>query len=446
MKNIFFYLLVVNLLVSKYSFSQCLLNGNFDASCGTNSLGITGCGGYFDQTCIPNWRRSHGTPHLNYYASNPSLNDIYMFSKNNEEVPPGGVFQSGIFGEGIVGGYSFTAGVQYKISVQYYLADDGSSTIRNRSGFDIRATTGLTAPNVIASPNPYNPCGEFVPTPASDLIGSFYLPWSPGWKTATFLYKPSVSNSQVWIYPFSEQGTGISEITELNLDYITICPDVLCNTSIVYQNDFNNNGTTTESSPALPAPRSNGVYTTIKAGGSIPPIGEMDGIVPVEPGLVTNFFASQQIELTGSFDALVNANGMFNAEIVLCSSGDSRPMNNGSQGIEQIKRTNLPPKNGNKGIEKKRNHLMPVISKNSFKIYPNPARDLANIQLSHFNDGDFIIEIHDLNGRLVLKSTSLKGIYSNQIPVKVNTLKNGMYFVTVKSKRFSATSKLTINK
>lgn len=82
-----------------------------------------------------------------------------------------------------------------------------------------------------------------------------------------------------------------------------------------------------------------------------------------------------------------------------------------------------------------------VQTKNSLeaiRIYPNPARDVLNIELpkdlSHFK-----VEISDMNGRLILNAENEK---------KMNTsgLANGAYMVTVKSDKNSITKKIIIEK
>ncbi|WP_223559543.1 M28 family peptidase [Chryseobacterium lathyri] len=82
-----------------------------------------------------------------------------------------------------------------------------------------------------------------------------------------------------------------------------------------------------------------------------------------------------------------------------------------------------------------------VQTKNSLeaiRIYPNPARDVLNIELPK-DLGHFKVEISDMNGRLILNAENEK---------KMNTsgLANGAYMVTVKSDKNSITKKIIIEK
>jgi aminopeptidase YwaD len=82
-----------------------------------------------------------------------------------------------------------------------------------------------------------------------------------------------------------------------------------------------------------------------------------------------------------------------------------------------------------------------VHTKNSLeaiRIYPNPARDVLNIELPK-DLGHFKVEISDMNGRLILNAENEK---------KMNTsgLANGAYMVTVKSDKNSITKKIIIEK
>jgi len=74
----------------------------------------------------------------------------------------------------------------------------------------------------------------------------------------------------------------------------------------------------------------------------------------------------------------------------------------------------------------------------SIRIYPNPARDVLNIELPK-NHNSFKVEINDMNGRLILNAENEK---------KINTsgLTNGTYMVTVKSNQNSITKKIIIEK
>lgn len=74
----------------------------------------------------------------------------------------------------------------------------------------------------------------------------------------------------------------------------------------------------------------------------------------------------------------------------------------------------------------------------SVKIYPNPAKDVLNVELpSHIKN--FSFEINDMSGKLV-------SAHENETKINVSKLSNGVYMCTVKSKGESITKKVIINK
>jgi hypothetical protein len=73
-------------------------------------------------------------------------------------------------------------------------------------------------------------------------------------------------------------------------------------------------------------------------------------------------------------------------------------------------------------------------SVSAFKVYPNPVKNLLNIQSKEVPNK---IEIFDTNGRLLQSAT----IISNQ--VDVSSLSSGTYFVKIYSKENSGVVKIT---
>ncbi|UFH32532.1 M28 family peptidase [Chryseobacterium sp. C-71] len=74
----------------------------------------------------------------------------------------------------------------------------------------------------------------------------------------------------------------------------------------------------------------------------------------------------------------------------------------------------------------------------SVKVYPNPAKNILNIELPN-TIKNFNIEITDMSGKLVLKSENQKGI-------NVSALENGVYFCSIKTDTESVTRKIVIKK
>jgi len=80
------------------------------------------------------------------------------------------------------------------------------------------------------------------------------------------------------------------------------------------------------------------------------------------------------------------------------------------------------------------------------KIYPNPAKDLINIELDDFAQDNLDLEIIDITGRIVLKESlkmtnkkHLKTIDSSQFPA-------GLYFINIKGEGYFINNKIIVNK
>ncbi len=67
----------------------------------------------------------------------------------------------------------------------------------------------------------------------------------------------------------------------------------------------------------------------------------------------------------------------------------------------------------------------PVLEDNSFKVYPNPAKDVLYVQLAKTEPSELII--FDINGLAVVKSVIQNGV----INVPLNTLNSGTYYCRV---------------
>ncbi|MBL0356216.1 MAG: T9SS type A sorting domain-containing protein [Chitinophagaceae bacterium] len=415
MKKIIFCLLLLWAFISVKSLGQCLQNGDFaNTNCGNNLLvqGIV-CG-YFANNCVPNWVRSHGTPSINIIANNPILNTIYMWSSTNNQ-------QGAVWGEGIVGGFNFIQNVPYQISVGYTL----SQTLPANATLNIRATNGLTMTPGLAAD-----CGEPIPNPAnSPFIASDNLHTNLGFQNDVYNFTATNgAYNKIWIYPT----TNTTNQCELVIDYVFICPDT-CGGTVSY-----NLGE---------APSGRSKFFRINAGSSSGTGGS--GIVTVSQTVNTDFLAIETIDLVNDFDAIVTGTTEFNAMIVPCSTGtQSRPINHYSQPYSAY--TNNQLGGNHSQWERKHNIDSTMISqlqKNNFSIYPNPASDIFYINNKKNIQGKLAIQITDINGQIVHHLTSnIINPTQNRIPVKIDNLIEGIYFVVVKSDLYSETLKLIISR
>lgn len=80
----------------------------------------------------------------------------------------------------------------------------------------------------------------------------------------------------------------------------------------------------------------------------------------------------------------------------------------------------------------------PLNSLETVKVYPNPAKDVLNIELSK-DIKHFTLEITDMNGRMILSK-------ENETQVNVSGLENGAYLATIKTKDSKAVRKIIIGK
>ncbi|MDO5968331.1 T9SS type A sorting domain-containing protein [Flavivirga aquimarina] len=79
------------------------------------------------------------------------------------------------------------------------------------------------------------------------------------------------------------------------------------------------------------------------------------------------------------------------------------------------------------------------LAQETFKVYPNPATEKINVDLSTLSS-NAAINIYDLTGKLVYKEEDL----SNTLHSIEHNLKSGMYIVSVKNDNKLVTSKLII--
>jgi photosystem II stability/assembly factor-like uncharacterized protein len=79
------------------------------------------------------------------------------------------------------------------------------------------------------------------------------------------------------------------------------------------------------------------------------------------------------------------------------------------------------------------------IKKNQLNIYPNPAKDVVNINLTEKTTG--IVSIYDLNGKLLFQQEEEN---KNHIKIQINNLKKGIYLVELKTDTKQYSTKLIV--
>lgn len=68
-------------------------------------------------------------------------------------------------------------------------------------------------------------------------------------------------------------------------------------------------------------------------------------------------------------------------------------------------------------------------NKTNFSFYPNPTEDVLNIKFENFNNQKVEISVYDVSGRLIHKNSQT--ISDNKISYNSNTLKSGIYFMSI---------------
>ncbi|OFX60305.1 MAG: hypothetical protein A2046_05725 [Bacteroidetes bacterium GWA2_30_7] len=77
---------------------------------------------------------------------------------------------------------------------------------------------------------------------------------------------------------------------------------------------------------------------------------------------------------------------------------------------------------------------------NKLNIYPNPASDILNINISELNNNEGNIEIFDLSGRMIQTVSEI------QDKINISKLENGIYLIRIKNNTEIYSAKFIVNK
>lgn len=84
-----------------------------------------------------------------------------------------------------------------------------------------------------------------------------------------------------------------------------------------------------------------------------------------------------------------------------------------------------------------------VKEKATVKLYPNPAKNKAELQVSGFEPGPVQLQVVDVNGKKIRDDQRLLSS-GNETIVMMFALQPGIYFITVKQKERSVKKKLLV--
>ena len=390
MKCVNLYIAIFFIIYGNFSYGQRLVNGDFAFYCGTQSGGNCST---FENNCILNWQKSHGTPQL--IAAIPSfLNQIFMWATTPDYSR----------GEGIFASYNFTSGNVYTIKV------------RAAAGNSVPGELRLVAANGMTGSTTYGgDCGSIIPTVSgSHTITSTNLTQS--FVTYTWSWTPGSNYSQIWIYPYYFS----SEQFDMYVDFVSIYPDS-CAGTVIYNSGAVDYGTV----------RGAYIYagSTAGTGGS--------GTVTIANNQTTSLYAINDIYLLPEFQATLSS-GEFSAQIVSCNaqirlkSGENNALEN------DLDRPVRPVKFG---LEE-RAGKQPLEQQNETGIFPNPVRDILTVRWNDLSRSAIsVIRIYNELGVLVNQVRPAVFSSGNTIRINVSDLPPGLFILTISADKQSFTHK-----
>jgi hypothetical protein len=68
---------------------------------------------------------------------------------------------------------------------------------------------------------------------------------------------------------------------------------------------------------------------------------------------------------------------------------------------------------------------------NQLTVFPNPAKDIANISFESFQNADYTLVVSDVSGKLLLRKSSRAERGLNKIVLDVSNYSSGLYLITV---------------
>jgi hypothetical protein len=191
--------------------NNLLANGNFDnATCGGNDA---------IDNCVPEWFATQLSPSVNGFGTNPHA---WMWSYSG-------------FGEGIATNFDFQEGVEYTICFRVRTDDKntGDPNVANHATINLVATNN--AGSITATPN-----GDVI---FNDVMG----PYLNQWTDVSVTFTPDADYSQLWVFPFMQNGSTGGSQSEMSIDDIIVaqccdeqeisivpfwahpeCPEVVC--------------------------------------------------------------------------------------------------------------------------------------------------------------------------------------------------------------------------
>ena len=387
MKALIIYLSLLFLISSDCLYAQCFVS-TFATAC-TNAISIDGCPTWTDN-CGDGWIRSHGTPNIGTYQYERKGQILtgylaYMWSKSSTD------------GEGMFTPYLFKKGHSYDVSIQV-------ATSNTNGSIKLYAATGLVQ-GVLSH------CGGAPQNVFKVPIGEFSGPTN-GEITLSFVFTNNspVDLTQIWIYP---EGSGVKH--ELYVKWVQACTS--CDGDIIYNNGSVPTGITR--------------VGTISAGSTAGSGGF--GTVTVDGSTITNLYATKQINLLPEFHATATG-GTFTAKVYECyllPQGRLETYN-----FKSI-RPLTPPTND---LEK----IPGPITESKINVYPSVSTGQVNITGSPQDLENVELTVFDQSGRKMLQIP--KANYLDKATINLSHLNNGIYILQIRQQTKTITQKIILTK
>jgi hypothetical protein len=85
--------------------------------------------------------------------------------------------------------------------------------------------------------------------------------------------------------------------------------------------------------------------------------------------------------------------------------------------------------------------IRPPVDKFEVTILPNPMKDLATVRFENPRNEEFIMQVFDLSGKVILQKA---GITGTQVTIERGTMAPGMYIIELRSGSRRTTAKLVV--
>jgi hypothetical protein len=406
MKRIKLYISLLFTLYAPYGFGQCITNPEFITS---SNCTPTTC--YFDDGCVTNWHRSHGTPQYHRNTTTPSASYMYMWATHDT-----GLGGYGPHGEGIWGGFTFLAYHQYKIKVAAYNAGSNGDIVV------------LAANNVPTTT--FTACqGENLPsvTGTAPIMQQFLEGGNSTFTEYTITFTPTANYTQVWVYPTTWANNG--DQMDLYVDYVSICEE-FCTGTIVYN------------SGAMPGGETRAGF--IWAGSSSGFGGS--GTVTAQNGITTSLIGGEEVTLQPNFHVQLTS-GEFRALIYACSPQQriSEQPSKYPSVPATLDPKGSPPIRGGAGSGRfdslRLARVTPPPGPESVAIYPNPVRSKLNVQLNNFTGAISGIQVLNEVGVVVQQIDRKTYADKQKLEIDVSKLPDGMFILRVVTDKQTFTQK-----